>query len=62
VLDGWQADQALASHREARRRRPPDTEHSLCEVFRREQFNGVAPHIDDDFFALGLDRALWRSR
>jgi mycobactin peptide synthetase MbtF len=31
-----------------------DTERVLCEVF-KEQFNGVVPHIDDDFFALGLD-------
>ena len=31
-----------------------DTEQSLCEIF-AEQFNGVAPHIDDDFFSLGLD-------
>jgi mycobactin peptide synthetase MbtF len=31
-----------------------DTERMLCEVF-EEQFNGVAPHVDDDFFALGLD-------
>jgi mycobactin peptide synthetase MbtF len=31
-----------------------DTERSLCEVF-AEQFNGVTPHVDDDFFALGLD-------
>jgi mycobactin peptide synthetase MbtF len=31
-----------------------DTERSLCEVF-QDQFNGVVPHIDDDFFSLGLD-------
>jgi mycobactin peptide synthetase MbtF len=31
-----------------------DTERSLCEAV-TEQFNGVVPHIDDDFFALGLD-------
>ncbi len=31
-----------------------DTERVLSEVF-EEQFNGVTPHIDDDFFALGLD-------
>ena len=31
-----------------------DTERLLCEVF-TEQFNGVTPHIDDDFFSLGLD-------
>ncbi|HTQ22191.1 amino acid adenylation domain-containing protein, partial [Mycobacterium sp.] len=31
-----------------------DTERALCEVF-SEQFNGVVPHIDDDFFSLGLD-------
>jgi mycobactin peptide synthetase MbtF len=31
-----------------------DLERSLCAVF-EEQFNGVAPHIDDDFFSLGLD-------
>jgi mycobactin peptide synthetase MbtF len=31
-----------------------DTERLLCEAF-HEQFNGVVPHIDDDFFALGLD-------
>lgn len=30
------------------------TERSLCRLF-EEQFNGVVPHIDDDFFALGLD-------
>jgi mycobactin peptide synthetase MbtF len=31
-----------------------DTERSLCQVF-AEQFNGATPHVDDDFFALGLD-------
>jgi mycobactin peptide synthetase MbtF len=31
-----------------------DTERTLCEVF-QEQFGGVAPHIDDDFFSFGLD-------
>ena len=31
-----------------------DTERSLCAIF-GEQFNGVAPHVDDDFFSLGLD-------
>ena len=31
-----------------------DTERSLCEVF-AEQFNGVVPHLDDDFFSFGLD-------
>ncbi|MGO9355021.1 MAG: amino acid adenylation domain-containing protein [Mycobacterium sp.] len=31
-----------------------ETERRLCEAC-QEQFNGVAPHIDDDFFALGLD-------
>ena len=31
-----------------------DTERTLCELV-KEQFNGVVPHIDDDFFALGLD-------
>ena len=31
-----------------------DTERTLCEAF-REQFGGVVPHVDDDFFALGLD-------
>jgi mycobactin peptide synthetase MbtF len=31
-----------------------DTERSLCAIF-GEQFNGVMPHVDDDFFSLGLD-------
>ena len=31
-----------------------DTERSLCELF-EEQFSGVVPHIDDDFFLFGLD-------
>jgi mycobactin peptide synthetase MbtF len=31
-----------------------ETERTLCEVC-KEQFGGVAPHVDDDFFALGLD-------
>jgi mycobactin peptide synthetase MbtF len=31
-----------------------DTERSLCAIF-GEQFNGAAPHVDDDFFSLGLD-------
>ncbi|OBF19858.1 non-ribosomal peptide synthetase [Mycobacterium kubicae] len=31
-----------------------DTERALCELF-AEQFNGVVPHLDDDFFAFGLD-------
>ncbi len=30
------------------------TERSLCELF-AEQFNGVVPHLDDDFFLFGLD-------
>ena len=34
-----------------------ETERTLCKVC-MEQFNGVAPHIDDDFFALGLDSIL----
>ncbi|HET9876761.1 MAG TPA: condensation domain-containing protein, partial [Mycobacterium sp.] len=31
-----------------------DTERALGEVF-EEQLNGVLPHLDDDFFGLGLD-------
>ncbi|WP_421845085.1 amino acid adenylation domain-containing protein [Mycobacterium sp.] len=31
-----------------------DTERLLCEIF-AEQFNGATPHIDDDFFSLGID-------
>ncbi|HEY2502229.1 MAG TPA: amino acid adenylation domain-containing protein [Mycobacterium sp.] len=31
-----------------------DTERSLCAIF-GEQFYGAAPHVDDDFFSLGLD-------
>ncbi|QLL05816.1 non-ribosomal peptide synthetase [Mycobacterium vicinigordonae] len=31
-----------------------DTEKALCELF-AEQFNGAVPHLDDDFFAFGLD-------
>ena len=31
-----------------------ETERALCELF-EEQFNGVVPHIDDDFFSFGLD-------
>ncbi|RUP05802.1 MAG: amino acid adenylation domain-containing protein [Mycobacterium sp.] len=31
-----------------------DSERVLCELF-AEQFNGVTPHLDDDFFELGLD-------
>jgi mycobactin peptide synthetase MbtF len=31
-----------------------ETERLLCEVF-GEQFNGVVPHLDDDFFLFGLD-------
>ncbi|CAM4380442.1 Surfactin synthase subunit 2 [Mycobacterium basiliense] len=31
-----------------------DTERLLCELF-EEQFNGVVPHVDDDFFLFGLD-------
>ncbi len=31
-----------------------DTERALCDVL-AEQFNGVAPHVDDDFFSLGMD-------
>ena len=30
------------------------TERLLCELF-EEQFNGVLPHLDDDFFLFGLD-------
>src|SRR5690606_3405093 len=31
-----------------------DTERSLCGLF-AEQLDGAAPHVDDDFFALGMD-------
>ncbi|WP_264990764.1 amino acid adenylation domain-containing protein, partial [Mycobacterium kiyosense] len=31
-----------------------DTEKALGELF-AEQFNGLVPHLDDDFFAFGLD-------
>ncbi|KAA1249898.1 amino acid adenylation domain-containing protein [Mycobacterium simiae] len=31
-----------------------ETEQSLRDVF-TEQFNGLVPHVDDDFFSLGLD-------
>jgi mycobactin peptide synthetase MbtF len=31
-----------------------DTERLLCELF-AEQFNGIVPHLDDDFFLFGLD-------
>ena len=31
-----------------------DTERLLCDLF-EEQFNGVVPHVDDDFFMFGLD-------
>ncbi|KKC04166.1 non-ribosomal peptide synthetase [Mycobacterium nebraskense] len=31
-----------------------DTERLLCETF-EEQFNGLVPHVDEDFFSLGLD-------
>lgn len=31
-----------------------NTERLLCEAF-EEQFNGVTPHVDEDFFTLGLD-------
>lgn len=39
------AGEALASN---------ETERVLCELF-EEQFNGVVPHLDDDFFTFGLD-------
>ncbi|OBK70348.1 non-ribosomal peptide synthetase [Mycobacterium sp. 1274761.0] len=31
-----------------------DTERALCELF-GEQFGGAVPHVDDDFFVLGMD-------
>lgn len=31
-----------------------DTERVLCELF-EEQFSGVVPHLDDDFFTFGMD-------
>lgn len=31
-----------------------DTEQVLCDLF-GEQFNGVVPHLDDDFFTFGMD-------
>jgi mycobactin peptide synthetase MbtF len=34
-----------------------ETERALCGVF-EEHFGGVVPHIDDDFFSLGLDSIL----
>nr|WP_253870047.1 non-ribosomal peptide synthetase [Mycobacterium sp. 1164966.3] len=49
------ADQALAQIAgDAAASASTDTERSLAEIF-AEQFNGVTPHVDDDFFALGLD-------
>ncbi|WP_231995968.1 non-ribosomal peptide synthetase [Mycobacterium sp. 852002-51163_SCH5372311] len=49
------ADQALTQVTgDAAASASTDTERSLSEVF-AEQFNGVTPHVDDDFFALGLD-------
>ena len=51
---GWPPRRCRTSARTGRRRRRTETERTLCEVC-QEQFNGVAPHIDDDFFALGLD-------
>ncbi|MGB9227925.1 amino acid adenylation domain-containing protein, partial [Mycobacterium sp.] len=54
VLDGV-AENALSSVTgEGAASASTDTERVLCELF-EEQFNGVAPHIDDDFFSLGLD-------
>jgi mycobactin peptide synthetase MbtF len=57
-LDGHALDR-LAHDELAQGARGPaapttDTECVLSELF-AEQFNGVTPHLDDDFFALGLD-------
>ena len=57
-LDGYALDQlaesALSSVAGGPASPSTDTERSLCELF-EEQFNGVVPHIDDDFFLFGLD-------
>ena len=55
VLDTLAAD-ALAAigSRDGSASASTDTERALCAIF-AEQFDGTAPHVDDDFFALGLD-------
>ncbi|MGV9740121.1 amino acid adenylation domain-containing protein [Nocardia farcinica] len=57
-LDGHRltalGEQALAGGGADRAEPTTDTERALCEVF-AELFDGTAPGIDDDFFALGVD-------
>lgn len=57
-LDGHALDELARDELASSAHSPvaPSTEHErvLCELF-AEQFNGAAPHLDDDFFTLGLD-------
>lgn len=56
-LDGHELDRLASSALCAVGGEPAastETERTLCELF-AEQFNGVVPHIDDDFFTFGLD-------
>ncbi|ORW09559.1 non-ribosomal peptide synthetase [Mycobacterium kyorinense] len=48
------AEQVLAGAGDGAGSASTSTERLLCEVF-AEQLGGTAPHIDDDFFSLGLD-------
>ncbi len=48
------AENALSGSTGTRVPASTDTERSLCELF-AEQFNGIVPHLDDDFFLFGLD-------
>ncbi|CAM2928873.1 non-ribosomal peptide synthetase [Mycobacterium intermedium] len=48
------AEQALSAGAHGPESASTDTERALCEIF-ADQFNGVVPHIDDDFFSLGID-------
>ncbi|MCV7234411.1 non-ribosomal peptide synthetase [Mycobacterium branderi] len=48
------AEEALSGAGDGALSATTTTERLLCEVF-EEQLGGTAPHIDDDFFSLGLD-------
>ncbi|GBE64979.1 putative peptide synthetase MbtF [Mycobacterium sp. MFM001] len=48
------AEEALAGTADGAVSASTETERLLCDVF-AEQLGGATPHIDDDFFALGLD-------
>ncbi|MCT7659808.1 non-ribosomal peptide synthetase [Mycobacterium deserti] len=57
ALDRLASDAIFSGHGDGAASASTATERVLCDVF-SEQFNAPAPHVDDDFFSLGLDSIL----